>query len=239
MDNNQSGKKLDKFLAGKGFYIVLFLCAAIIGVSAWSLVSSPGADAPADADTALEQSGAVSGDYDYEPVQPAVASETPVQTEPEDPPETAQTSIYTQGEAWNGSEGDYKAPLDGEIQRAYSMKALGYDKTMADWRTHDGIDIAAKDGTAVKAAHSGKVESAEQDDMYGVTVVIDQGGGVKTTYANLRSQPAVKAGDQVAAGDVIGYIGQTAICESAQEPHVHIAMSVNGESVDPGEYIPG
>ena len=118
-----------------------------------------------------------------------------------------------------------------------SMDKLAYDETMADWRTHDGIDIAAADGTAVKAVHAGKVESVGEDDLYGVVVVIDQGNGVKTTYADLRSTPAVKTGDTVAAGDVIGYLGNTAICETAEGPHLHLSMKKRKPIATVGLYL--
>lgn len=242
MDKKESGKKLDQFLAGKGFYIVLLLCAAIIGVSAWSLVSGGTKEAAGDMDTKLEDSSAVSGDYgddsDYEAVEPTISEDEPAAAEPEDPPATAQTGTWTQGDVWTASASEYVSPLEGKVVRAYSMDELQYDKTMADWRTHDGIDIAAKDGTTVMAIHSGKVDSVTEDDMYGVTVVINQGGGVKTTYSNLRSSPAVKVGDSVSAGDLIGYIGATAICESAEEPHLHLTMNQDGKSLDPAQYIP-
>lgn len=245
MDKKESGKKLDKFLAGKGFYIVLLLCAAVIGVSAWSLVAGGTKEAIGNKeDTTLENSGAVSGDYsdadsDYENVTPAVNETEPVIAEPEEPPKTAETGTWTQGDVWTASASTYVAPFKGKTVRAYSMDKLQYDETMADWRTHDGIDIAAGDGTKVAAVHAGKVESVKQDDMYGVTVVIDQGNGVKTTYANLRNAPAVKAGDTVSAGDLVGYIGTSAICESGEGPHLHLAMSQNGKSIDPAQYVPG
>lgn len=201
-------------------------------------------EAVGNTDTALENSGAVTGDYsdassNYEDVAPAASETAPVIQEPEDPPKTAQTGTWTQGDAWTASASTYVAPLKGKTIRAYSMDKLQYDKTMADWRTHDGIDIAADDGAKVAAAHAGKVESVTQDDMYGVTVIIDQGNGVKTTYANLRNAPAVKVGNTVSAGSLVGYIGASAICESAEGPHLHLAMSQNGKSIDPAQYIPG
>ena len=242
MDSKGSGKKLDKFLAGKGFYIVLLLCAAVIGVSGWSLIAGGATEGAGDTNTTMEDSGVVAGDYgedDYEPVEPAISEATPAPAEPENPPDTAETGTWTQGDVWTASASPYVAPLEGETIRAYSMDKLAYDETMADWRTHDGIDIAAADGTAVKAVHAGTVESVGEDDLYGVVVVIDQGNGVKTTYADLRSTPAVKTGDTVAAGDVIGYLGNTAICETAEGPHLHLSMTQDGKSIDPATVIPG
>jgi len=243
MEKKGSGKKLDVFLAGKGFYIVLFLCAAIIGISAWSLASGRTVKEAANNDTKLEDSGAVSGDYgntDSEPAAPVINEDAePAATEtPEDPPATAQTGTFKQGQVWSEAAAVYKSPLEGEIQRAYSMDKLQYDKTMADWRTHDGIDIACQKGAAVKAAHAGTVKSIARDDIYGTAVTVDQSGGMTAVYANLMATPAVKTGQQVSAGDIIGYVGDTAIGESAQAAHLHFSMAQDGKSVDPCEYIP-
>lgn len=241
MENSKFGKKLDAFLAGKGFYIVLFLCVAIIGVSAWSLVRSGSPEPAVDLSSTLEGNGAISGDYgdenDYEALAPDVVDEAP--TIIETPPDTAQTGTWTQDDVWAVSASPYARPMDGEIQREYSMETLSYDVTMADWRVHDGVDFACADGAIVKSVHAGTVKSIETDDLYGVTVVVDQGGGMLTTYANLKSAPAVRTGDQVSAGDIIGYVGGTALCETAQEPHLHLSMSLDGKSVNPSEYLPG
>ena len=106
MDSKGSGKKLDKFLAGKGFYIVLLLCAAVIGVSGWSLIAGGATEGAGDTNTTMEDSGVVAGDYgedDYEPVEPAISETTPAPAEPENPPDTAETGTWTQGDVWTAS----------------------------------------------------------------------------------------------------------------------------------------
>ena len=118
------------------------------------------------------------------------------------------------------------------------MTELLYDPTMADWRTHDGVDILAQQGEVVVAAGDGEVVSVTQDDLYGTTVVIDHGSGIKTQYSNLADTPTVSPGDKVKGGDVIGSVGKTAICEIGQGSHMHFAMSRDGASVDPTTYIP-
>ncbi len=90
----------------------------------------------------------------------------------------------------------------------------------------------------VVAAGDGEVVSVTQDDLYGTTVVIDHGSGIKTQYSNLADTPTVSPGDKVKGGDVIGSVGKTAICEIGQGSHMHFAMSRDGASVDPTTYIP-
>ena len=57
------------------------------------------------------------------------------------------------------------------------MTELMYDETMADWRTHDGVDIKAEEGDAVKTAADGTVKMVRYDDLMGVTVVIAHADG--------------------------------------------------------------
>lgn len=236
-------------LGGKGFYIALLLCICVIAVSAWIIISTR-----AEEDAVLENDPQV-----YRPVMDLegdtddkigdVVSITPpdiVETlEPLEPDETGvvdlgdtmQDMTYTQHEPESAPD-SYVWPVVGEIETPYSMDALLYNVTMSDWRTHDGIDIAADSGTVVMAAAGGTVEDVFEDDLYGTTVVIDHGNGLKSYYANLQTQPNVAAGDAVSAGDTIGAVGKTALCETSNAFHLHLAMSLNDQSVDPTTYLP-
>ena len=118
------------------------------------------------------------------------------------------------------------------------MDSLAYDKTMGDWRTHDGLDILAPLGEPVKAVASGTVTNVYADGLYGTTVEIDHGAGIVSIYSNLAELPTVATGDSVSMGDTIGSVGTTAICETNSPYHLHFSMQVNGESVDPTEYLP-
>ncbi len=129
------------------------------------------------------------------------------------------------------------SPLDGTTVTVFSMTELMYDDTMADWRTHNGLDIQAGEGDAVKTAAAGTVASVINDEMMGTTVTIDHAGGFTTTYASLQKDPPVTAGQQVAAGDIIGRVGSTASAESSMGPHLHFSVSQDGELIDPSEYV--
>lgn len=230
MDSKKSfGKKLEHLIEGRGFYIVLVLCAAIIGVSAWSLLSGTSTMDPDEGGN----SGAVLSSVTPSPAQP---EQTPVPMAPEvedtlsepEEPETAPVA----------AEASFVWPVEGEIIHPYSMTALLYDKTMSDWRTHDGVDIAAEFGKTVSAMSAGTVTKVYYDDLYGTTVVIDHGNGLQCAYSNLEEVPTVYVGDTVAAGDIIGSVGATAGCESALESHLHLSASQDGVSVSPLEYLP-
>lgn len=231
MENGRS-KRTDKFFAGKGFYIVLALCIAVIGISAVSIaLNSDGGKAP-ELDPGLSLSNPT------EPIAtPPVVTPTPnVKTDIEED-NGAVVSTWKSSETYE-QPASWVWPVKGEIERRYSVETLAYDVTMKDWRTHDGVDVLADKGTVVRAASDGTVESITQDDLYGTTVTIDHGNGLKSTYSNLADKPTVKQGDSVGAGDVIGSVGATALCEVGQGSHVHIAMSKDGNSVDPTKYLP-
>jgi murein DD-endopeptidase MepM/ murein hydrolase activator NlpD len=100
---------------------------------------------------------------------------------------------------------------------------------------HGGTDIGAEAGTPVVATNSGTVVLARQLQLRGNMVVIDHGGGLFSGYGHLRSF-AVAQGQQVKAGDVIGYVGTTGLSTG---PHLHWEMSVGGVLVDAQRFVDG
>lgn len=128
-------------------------------------------------------------------------------------------------------------PLTGQTVMVYSMDQLSYDPTTRDWRTHAGIDIAAEAGTAVTAAAEGVVYTTYDDELLGTTVVIRHQGGYMTTYASLAENITVAAGDTVELGQTIGYVGCSALMETALGDHLHFSVSLNDESMDPQTFF--
>lgn len=246
---NDEYNESESFLGGKGFYIALMLCVSIIAVSAWMLVTGRSdEDVEAAADTTVTPYVHQQVIEWEEPkptpaevIVPKVPEVTPV-IEPEPVDEPVQ-EVYVPVEEGtvptvNIDALSYVWPVIGEIALPYSMDALVFNTTMGDWRTHDGIDIVAQAGEYVRAAAAGTVAEVYEDQLYGTTVVIDHGAGLVSYYANMQAQPVVRQGDHVLAGDTIGAVGETALCETAQPPHLHFAMSLDNESVDPAEYLP-
>ena len=129
------------------------------------------------------------------------------------------------------------APLVGEEVAAFSVDELKYNETLGDWRTHDGIDIAAEVGTQVLAACSGTVTQVIDDDLMGTSVTIAHDDGYETIYSNLQSVPTVSEGQEVSAGEVIGSVGCTSIAEFAVPAHLHFGVTKDGVPCDPETFL--
>lgn len=231
--------KLKSVLSGTGFYVLLAVCLIAAAAAGYFLlfagdeeplpeepaprkaVSAPARDIyvpeaePEEEEPPAETAAPV--EVEIVPTMPeAEADETPVMAEP--------PKLVVE-------------PLKGEVLMAFSVDQLVYSPTLADWRTHDGVDISAKPGTTVLAATAGTVASVEDHPLMGTTVVIDHEGGYTTTYSNLQAKPTVQSGDLVTAGQIIGAVGATASAEAAQSPHLHFSVTRDGEAVDPNEFL--
>lgn len=98
---------------------------------------------------------------------------------------------------------------------------------------HDGLDIAANHGNSVYVYTSGTVVQAGWNGGYGLSVLVDHGGGLRTRYAHL-SKISVRVGQKVRTGNRIGSIGSTG---NSTGPHLHFEVIKNGKTVNPLNYI--
>lgn len=131
----------------------------------------------------------------------------------------------------------FQMPVEGEVVREYAKENLIYSETLQEWVTHAGIDIKAEKATVVQAAEDGTIKSIKNDPRYGLTIVIDHEDGFETVYANLLSSEFVAEGEKVVKGQSIGTVGNTAVFESADEPHLHFEVLKDSIQVDPNIYV--
>ena len=132
----------------------------------------------------------------------------------------------------------FSKPVEGTIIQQNSNNKHVYWKTLGDWRTHDGIDIAAKKNTPVKAVADGFVEDIKTDDnTWGVCVTINHQNGFKSVYKGLSEQLQVKLDQKVKEQEVIGSIGTSNKMENNLGEHLHFMLQKKDEWVDPKEYI--
>lgn len=114
----------------------------------------------------------------------------------------------------------------GRLTSGFGMR---YHPTLGGQRFHAGVDIAAPTGTPVRATSAGKVSRAGWSGGYGILVAIDHSGSLETRYAHL-SAVAVRPGETVKAGQVVGYTGSTG---RSTGPHLHYETRVGGRAANP------
>ena len=148
---------------------------------------------------------------------------------------TNATNTTTEPEA--KKELAFQKPVEGDIVREYAKENLIYSATLEEWTTHMGIDIKAEKTTVVKAAEAGTIKSIKNDPRYGLTIVIEHEDNFQTVYANLLTSEFVVEGEKVEKGQSIGTVGNTAVFEIADEPHLHFEVLKDALPVDPSIYI--
>lgn len=118
-------------------------------------------------------------------------------------------------------------PMAGKPRRGFTPRGQG--------NYHDGIDLPAPAGTAVRATAAGKVIYAgEEPQQFGNLVIVDHGGGWTSAYAFL-SRITVKQGDPVKKGERVGLVGDTGMARGTE---LHFEMRRDNRPVDPGEHLP-
>ena len=210
--------KIKSLLGGGGFYAVLALCVVAVGVGGYFLLlrQEPRQEVPEE--TPDVQTTAPAELPEHEPVVETVPLEEP---EEESAPVSMPEVIVDDTPVVAEEPSIVVSPLQGEVVAAFSVDQLLYNETLDDWRTHDGVDIAAAAGDAVMAASAGTVLSVTDDPMMGT----------------LQTEPLVEEGETVSAGQAIGAVGTTAAAESAQGAHLHFAVTREGEAVDPQAFL--
>ena len=123
-----------------------------------------------------------------------------------------------------------RSPL--EYTRISSSFSAGrYHPILQRMKAHRGVDMAAPTGTRVKASGDGRVAFMGKKGGYGNVVILNHPNGISTVYGHLsRFSDAIRKGDTVNQGDIIGYVGMTGL---ATGPHLHYEFLVNGNHRDP------
>ena len=216
--------RLKAMFGGRGYYIAIALCLVAAGtIGYFALRERPVTVQQTETPPTVDIQPTT-------PIQPVVKPAPVVVPEPAEEVEiTEPAELLPQ----------VVSPLDGTTVTVFSMTELLYDPTMADWRTHDGIDVQADEGAAVKTAAGGTVQSVTDDELMGTTVVIAHDGGYATRYSSLQKDVPVTQGQQVAAGEIIGYVGSTSAAESRMGSHLHFSVSRDGAIIDPHDYVNG
>ncbi len=129
---------------------------------------------------------------------------------------------------------EFVSPIvGGKIQKIYSIDSVIYSKTLDMWKIHNGVDISASIGQVVSAIEEGKVSKIYDDSFFGKTVVIEHINGYISCYCNLSDKLYVNVGDSIKKSQKIGEVGETAIGEIKDGPHIHFMMYKDNQLIDP------
>lgn len=123
-------------------------------------------------------------------------------------------------------------PSTKNVTKEFSGDNPVYSNTFSDWRTHQGTDFRAEEGSMVKSVTDGTVKDITNDSTYGTTVVIEHAPGFTAYYCGLGETTLVKPGQEVKTGDDIGSI-KNVPCEILDEPHLHFMVSKDDKFIDP------
>ena len=220
-------KHLGRTFGAKGYYIALILCAAAIGIT--SYVYYRNTETPEE--VLLQEAEYIpAGTMEVLEDVPVLATQPQAETsQPQSGTDSGQPPVKRALQT--------QAPVSGQELFGYSMEALSYNQTTRDWRVHNGVDIAAEEGTPVCAAADGTVYTTYEDEIMGHTVVIRHNDGYTTCYSSLSDQITVKPGDKVTMGHTIGYAADSAIVESTLGSHVHFSVTHYNEPMNPEEFL--
>ena len=224
---------------GRGLYIALAICMLAIlcigvGSAVWNVFTAPQVPTPMPGNSTVKA--------------PAASTKAPVVTRvpaPSLPPVTQQIQVSVSGpddltvSVVDPSKRTFSKPVAGSVLKDFSQDVLVYSVTMNDYRVHSGVDIAASLGNPVNAFCDGTVSKIYEDPLMGHTVVLDHGAGLTSVYQNLGAvlPQDIVVGAKVSSGQTIAGVGESALIECAESPHLHFEVHKDGVPVDPTEYI--
>ena len=248
--NKNFKQKLRNLFKKEGFYIALFLCLCIVvtaGTLSYKMLSKDNVD---NAQKDLSNELKVSIDKEKDKEKDMATTEIPnaervdntsnsndgkeSQSKKEESSKKSSTSVSTTTVV------KFINPVDGIESRTYTYpKPVQVEENK--FRTIRGVNIEAKIGTDVKAAAAGVVSIASNSGVEeGIVVEINHPNGLKTRYGNLDPKLAVKEGEKVSAGQVIGKVGNTAKVFDEKKFGQFLNLQVidaNGNQVNPENYF--
>ena len=235
-------EQIKKFLHGKGFALLLtasLLAAAAAGVWAVRALraelqkSLDGLNAPG---TTQQTTPETEPDWDAQEDTTWQQPVTDVANSKADVPQQEHSGASSGAQSGSGSLREPSAlqgasspasssaqpaaapSMPGRVLNAFSGDELVYNKTLGDWRTHNGVDYACTQGAAVAAPVAGKVVSAGAEGNWGTVVVLEDAAGRSWRLCGV-ADPAVKAGDTVASRAEAWHGGHCRLRVRRGEPH--------------------
>lgn len=228
-------ESLKKFMKTNALYVILIACLLITGLAVVLIFSGEdgGESVNRSGDERIQAVGTRTPSHSASPT-PQISNSPTQQNSPTATPsptaKPAPSPTAQQARLLN-------PPVGGSIVWGCAIDELIYSETLKQWMTHPAVDIAAKQGEAVHAVANGTVEFAGEDDALGFMVRLRHQNGHESVYACLKELPELAEGDSVSAGQQIGEVGNSGISECALSFHLHFEYIVDGNNVDPTDYV--
>jgi murein DD-endopeptidase MepM/ murein hydrolase activator NlpD len=210
--------------------VALVLCFCVVAIASIFTMRSNFSQLDLDNDDKIN----IARDEQQEPEEQKVIEPVPTVDSTAKKPEPAEKSPEKSGKSAATA---FTIPVAGEISKEFSVDIPIYSLTLDQYIIHSGIDIQAPADTKVLAAAAGTVTKVYNDDKLGITIEIAHGNGLVTKYSNLSTTKMVEEGDVVEKGQAISGIGNSALFESLESPHLHFEVLKDGVAIDPREFI--
>ncbi len=161
---------------------------------------------------------------------------------PTTPPETDAPTVKPETQPTTPVEDtlpSFVLPVSGALFKKHDPDLQVSSNTMNDYRVHIGVDIITEENAPVYAAADGKIDKIWEDVRMGYCMAIKHSGDSYTIYKNLaKTLPeGIAEGVSVRSGQLVASVGDSAMVEIADEPHLHFEMTVADLGVDPLKYF--
>ena len=205
----EKSNKLISFIKRNAVYIVVALCILAVGLTVtFSLLAN---------------------DRKSITVETPIVNDTPVDETPVVPDTPVDKPVEEIIE--------FMLPVANYTSIEHYSDTMVFNSTLKRYSAHKATDFIAPEGSKVYCVWNGKVESIENTLLQGVSITVDHGNGLKTVYNSLADGNAVKVGQTLKKGDVIGEVSATNRQESFKTAHLHFEVVENGNSIDPIKYM--
>lgn len=219
-----------------GFYTAFSICLVAVGMAAYSTYTNMTGGAVKDQTTPTQAvNRVVTGVTEKETKKQKATTEetveTTVPTTVATAPSTETAESKTALETMLTVNTNLSYPLDkATVQKEYSEETV-YNKTLNQWEAHTGVDFKCNVGDNVYSMGDGQVEKVYKDDILGQTVVV-KSATYTAYYSGLSDNVKVSKGQKISTGDIIATVG-TVPGEVMDDSHIHIAIKVGNQYVDP------
>ncbi len=221
-------KKHSSSRGSRMFFSVLALCIIAVGGVAASTFSKTlrGVDVPTEVTSPTSQTATVITTTSAAPVAVTPATITTTST---------VTTTTTTAVGADTDTAAFVLPMSNQVLTPFSETPI-YSQTLCEYRVHKGVDFEGVDLQTVRACASGTISDVSMDTLWGASITIDHGNGLKTVYRGVDA--TVIKGTTVYVGDAIGNLAPNP-CESAMKPHLHIELYQNGNAVNFASVVSG